>query len=69
MVENPVLVVQGQEDRLTSPGGSVLLSRALPNATLMLEPHVGHNAHLELGARFVEIVREFLARHDSYTPV
>jgi len=65
-VENPVLVMQGQEDRLTSPGGSVLLSRALPNATLLLEPHVGHNAHLELGDRFVEIVRAFLTRHDSY---
>lgn len=68
-VANPVLVVQGLEDRLTSAGGAVLLSRALPNATLTLEPHVGHNAHLELGSRFVEIVREFLTRHDSYEGV
>jgi pimeloyl-ACP methyl ester carboxylesterase len=63
-VTNPVLILQGEEDRLTSPGGSVILSRALPNAELRIVPGIGHNAHIELGATFVEMVRAFLARHD-----
>ena len=64
-VENPVLVMQGLADRMTSPGGSVLLSRAIPNSELELIEGVGHNLHVEMGERFVDVVLEFLTRHDA----
>jgi len=63
-VENPVLVMQGLADRMTSPGGSVLLSRALPHGELELIEGVGHNLHVEMGERFVTAVLDFLARHE-----
>ena len=62
---NPVLIIQGRDDRLTSAGGSVILNRALANSKLMMVDGVGHNAHIELGPRFAELVREFLVRHDD----
>lgn len=64
-VTNPVLIIQGLDDRLTSTGGSVILNRALSNSELMMLADVGHNAHVELGARFAEIVRDFLSRHEA----
>jgi len=64
-VENPVLVLQGLADRMTSPGGSVLLSRAIPGSELRMIEGVGHNLHIEMGERFVELVVEFLTRHDA----
>ena len=63
-VEHPVLVMQGLADRMTSPGGSVLLSRALPHGELRLIEGVGHNLHTEMGDRFVATVLDFLARHE-----
>jgi len=64
-VPQPILVVQGLADRLTSPGGSVLLSRALPNARLEMIEGAGHNVHLEMGGAFVRLVEDFLA--DGYS--
>jgi 3-oxoadipate enol-lactonase len=64
-VENPVLVMQGLADRMTSPGGSVLLSRAIPNSELRMIEGVGHNLHVEMGDGFVDAVLEFLARYDA----
>jgi pimeloyl-ACP methyl ester carboxylesterase len=58
-VAQPVLVVQGLADRLTSPGGSVIMSRALPAARLEMIEGVGHNLHIELGERFAALVEEF----------
>ncbi|MFN2426914.1 MAG: alpha/beta fold hydrolase [Candidatus Binatia bacterium] len=44
----PVLVVQGLADRLTPPGGSVLLQRALPpNSRLEMIEGAGHNLPIE----------------------
>lgn len=63
-VENPVLVMQGLADRMTSPGGSVLLSRALRCSQLEMIEGVGHNLHVEMGDRFVAAVEEFLSRHE-----
>ena len=60
--------IQGLGDRLTSPGGSVLLSRALPNATLKMFEGVGHNAHLELGEVFVETVNAFMRAAEEAPP-
>lgn len=43
----PVLIFQGLDDRLTPPGGSVKMQRALPNARLLLVEGVGHNLQAE----------------------
>lgn len=58
-VAQPVLVIQGLADRLTSPGGSVLLSRALANARLEMIEGVGHNAHIEMGDVLSTLVDSF----------
>ncbi|HYC57621.1 MAG TPA: alpha/beta fold hydrolase [Candidatus Binatia bacterium] len=55
----PVLVVQGLADRLTPPGGSVLLHRALPGARLEMIEGAGHNLPVEMPERFASIVVDF----------
>jgi pimeloyl-ACP methyl ester carboxylesterase len=56
----PVLVLQGLADRLTPPGGSVLLHRALPpGARLEMIEGAGHNLPIEMPDRVAELVLEF----------
>ncbi|MEE8311337.1 MAG: alpha/beta hydrolase [Candidatus Binatia bacterium] len=63
-VRAPCLVIQGLADRLTSPGGSVILQRAIEGARLEMIEGVGHNAHLEMGDRFVDMATRFFAEVD-----
>jgi 3-oxoadipate enol-lactonase len=58
-VRRPVLVLQGLADKMTSPGGSVLLSRAIPGSTLEMIEGVGHNLHLEMGEAFTRRLEQF----------
>jgi 3-oxoadipate enol-lactonase len=60
-VHIPALVLQGLDDRLTPPGGSVILARALPRARLLMLPGAGHNLPLEAPALFVATVLAFVA--------
>lgn len=46
-VLRPALVVQGLDDLLTPPGGSIKMSRALPHSRLLLVPGAGHNLPIE----------------------
>jgi len=63
----PVLVVQGLADRLTPPGGSVLLHRALPaGARLEMIEGAGHNLPIEMPERIAALVLRF-AREASHT--
>jgi pimeloyl-ACP methyl ester carboxylesterase len=56
----PVLVLQGLADRLTPPGGSVLLHRALPaGARLEMIEGAGHNLPIEMPERVAALVLEF----------
>ncbi len=64
-VGRPVLIIQGLADRLTSPGGSVIMSRALPRAELMMVDDVGHNAHIEMGETFVKKVEAFFSSAEA----
>lgn len=43
----PVLILQGLEDQLTPPGGSVKMSRAIPHSRLLLLPEAGHSLPVE----------------------
>ena len=60
----PTLILQGLDDQLTPPGGSVKMSRALPHARLLLVPAVGHNLPLENPALFQSTVLAFTAGID-----
>lgn len=58
----PVLVVQGLADRLTPPGGSVLLHRALPaGARLEMIEGGGHNLPIEMPERIANLILGFVA--------
>ncbi len=52
----PTLILQGLDDQLTPPGGSVKMSRALPHARLLMIPETGHNLPLEQPLVFVNAV-------------
>lgn len=60
-IRQPVLIVSGQHDRVTSPGAARWLAESLPDARLLEVPRAGHapfvSHHEEVGAA----VRDFLA--------
>jgi pimeloyl-ACP methyl ester carboxylesterase len=56
----PALVVVGEEDEITPPAESELMRNALPLATLLRIPEVGHLANLEAPELFNLAVRAFL---------
>jgi 3-oxoadipate enol-lactonase len=58
------LVLQGLEDALTPPGGSVIMARRLPRSRLLMVPGAGHNLPLEVPDLFVALVLAFLAGVD-----
>ncbi|GIW45397.1 MAG: 3-oxoadipate enol-lactonase [Candidatus Binatia bacterium] len=59
-VRQPVLILQGLDDQLTPPGGSVKMARALPHARLLFVPEAGHNLPMEQPQAFVFSVLGFL---------
>jgi pimeloyl-ACP methyl ester carboxylesterase len=64
-VEQPVLVMQGLADTMTSPGGSVILARALPHSRLEMIENASHNLHIELGDEFADRLTAFFAEVDA----
>jgi 3-oxoadipate enol-lactonase len=60
----PTLVLQGLEDQLTPPGGSVKMARVLPRARLLLIPGAGHNLPMEQPEVFRNSVLAFVAGVD-----
>jgi len=60
----PTLILQGLDDQLTPPGGSVKMSRVLPHSRLLLIPETGHNLPLEQPAVFVNAVLAFTGALD-----
>lgn len=63
-VNVPVLILQGLEDRLTPPGGSVKMQRALPRARLLLVEGAGHNLPIERSEVFRSALLGFTAGVD-----
>lgn len=57
----PTLILQGLDDALTPPGGSVILSRGIPRSRLVMLPGVGHNLPLEVPALFTMATLAFVA--------
>jgi 3-oxoadipate enol-lactonase len=63
-VTAPTLILQGLEDQLTPPGGSVKMSRALPRSRLLMIAEAGHNLPRERPTLFHDTVLAFLAGVD-----
>ncbi len=64
----PTLILQGLADRMTPPGGSVILSRRIPRSRLVMVPDAGHNLPIEMPALFSSAILAFLAGLELAAP-
>ncbi len=62
VVKQPVLVVNGDNDRMVPTVNSHDLARRLPNSQLIIYPDAGHGGAFQFHADFVRSTLEFLAR-------
>ncbi|WP_114972898.1 alpha/beta fold hydrolase [Rhodoferax ferrireducens] len=62
VVKQPVLVVNGDADRMVPTPNTHDLARRLPNSTLIVYPDAGHGGIFQFHADFVPSALEFLAR-------
>ena len=58
------LILQGLEDAMTPPGGSVIMSRHLRRSRLIMVPGAGHNLPLEQPTLVTTAILSFLAGLD-----
>lgn len=61
-VQQPVLVANGESDRMVPTSNSVDLARRLPNAELVIYPDAGHGGIFQFHEQFVAQALEFLER-------
>jgi pimeloyl-ACP methyl ester carboxylesterase len=59
-IQQPVLVVNGETDRMVPSSNSIDLARRLPNSELVLYPDAGHGGLFQYHDAFVSKVLEFL---------
>jgi 3-oxoadipate enol-lactonase len=64
-IDCPVLVVRGEDDPIIPPSATEALVAALPRATAVVVPGVGHNVHLERPDLFVPLVLEFVDANEQ----
>ncbi|MFF0087768.1 alpha/beta fold hydrolase [Streptomyces canus] len=62
VVQQPVLVANGDSDRMVPSKNSHDLARRLPNAELEIYPDAGHGGIFQFHAQFVKTALEFLER-------
>jgi pimeloyl-ACP methyl ester carboxylesterase len=62
VIKQPVLVANGDDDRMVPTKNSYELARRLPNSTLVIYPDAGHGGVFQFHANFVPTSLEFLAR-------
>jgi pimeloyl-ACP methyl ester carboxylesterase len=62
VVKHPVLVVNGDADRMVPTLNTHDLARRLPNSTLIIYPDAGHGGIFQFHTDFVPSALEFLAR-------
>ncbi|WP_439032096.1 alpha/beta fold hydrolase [Gordonia terrae] len=60
-IAQPVLVANGEDDRMVPTSNSYELDRRLPNATLRIYPDAGHGGIFQEHRQFVAAALEFLA--------
>jgi pimeloyl-[acyl-carrier protein] methyl ester esterase len=61
-ITQPVLVISGQNDRVTPPGAALWLAQVLPDAQLVAIPRAGHAPFVSHCADVAVAVQDFLAR-------
>ena len=61
VIHQPVLVANGDHDRMVPTKNSNDLARRLPNGELVIYPDAGHGGIFQFHTRFVEKALEFLA--------
>lgn len=59
-IKCPVLVICGNEDRTTPPGGHVRMNRAIPQSKLVILPGAGHFPNVEIPDAYNDAILEFL---------
>ncbi|MFJ9019281.1 alpha/beta fold hydrolase [Streptomyces sp. NPDC102259] len=62
VIQQPVLVANGDDDRMVPTPNSVDLARRLPNAELVIYPDAGHGGIFQFHEQFVPTALEFLER-------
>ncbi|WP_264300154.1 alpha/beta fold hydrolase [Streptomyces phaeolivaceus] len=62
VIRQPVLVANGDSDRMVPSKNSADLARRLPNAELVIYPDAGHGGIFQFHEQFVETAVEFLER-------
>jgi pimeloyl-ACP methyl ester carboxylesterase len=62
VVKQPVLVANGDADRMVPTPNTHDLARRLPNSKLIIYPDAGHGGIFQFHADFVPQALEFLAR-------
>lgn len=62
VIRQPVLVVNGDDDRMVPTPNSRDLARRLPNSNLVIYPDAGHGSVFQFHADFVPRTLQFLAR-------
>jgi pimeloyl-ACP methyl ester carboxylesterase len=62
VIEHPVLVANGDQDRMVPTTNTVDLDRRLPNSELVIYPDAGHGGIFQNHREFVETTLEFLDR-------
>jgi pimeloyl-ACP methyl ester carboxylesterase len=61
-IDKPVLVANGDQDKMVPSSNSIDLARSLPNAELVLYEDAGHGGIFQYHEAFVRKALEFLAR-------
>ena len=59
-IQHPVLVANGDDDRMVPTSNSYDLAQRLPNATLRIYPDAGHGGIFQAHERFVPEALAFL---------
>ena len=62
VVKHPVLVVNGDDDRMVPTKNTYDLARRLPNSEIIIYPDAGHGGVFQFHADFVPKALDFLAR-------
>jgi len=62
VIRQPVLVANGESDRMVPSKNSHDLARRLPNSELVIYPDAGHGGIFQFHRQFVETALEFLER-------
>lgn len=62
VIHQPVLVANGESDRMVPSRNSADLARCLPNGELVIYPDAGHGGIFQFHRQFVETALEFLER-------